>query len=84
MWGKEVGKEGAACTAGKAILPMLLSIVKPNMPLTWFIVTALHQDRHDLSAPADSEHICSMLYNVTCSKARLARYRYDNKQDSRT
>ena len=42
MWGKEVGKDGAACTAGKAILPMLLSIVNPKMPRTWFMVTALH------------------------------------------
>jgi hypothetical protein len=42
MCGKEVGKQGAACTAGKAILPMQSSCVKPKMPRTWFTVTALH------------------------------------------
>lgn len=46
MWGKDVGNEGAACTAGNAILPILLSMLNPKIPLTWFIVTALH---HQLS-----------------------------------
>jgi hypothetical protein len=43
MWGKESGKEGAACTAGKAILPMLSSCVSPKIPRTVFIVTDLQQ-----------------------------------------
>lgn len=34
-----------ACTAGKAILPMLSSMVKPKMPRTWFIVTHLRPGR---------------------------------------
>ena len=42
MCGKDVGMQGAACTAGKAILPMQSSVVNPKMPRTWFIVTALH------------------------------------------
>jgi hypothetical protein len=29
--GKAEGKEGAACTAGKALLPMLSDIVNPKM-----------------------------------------------------
>ena len=33
--GKAAGKEGAACTAGKACLPMLTESSKPKMPLTW-------------------------------------------------
>ena len=70
MWGKEVGKEGAACTAGKAILPMLLSMLKPNMPLTWFIVTALHQDGQNLSASKDLDHLCITLYDIACSNTR--------------
>ena len=32
--GKELLKEGVACTAGKAILPMLEDSSKPNMPFT--------------------------------------------------
>jgi hypothetical protein len=32
MWGKELEKEGAACTAGNAHFPMLSDIVKPKMP----------------------------------------------------
>jgi len=41
MWGKQPGKLGAACTAGKAILPMLSSGVSPKMPRTWFMETHL-------------------------------------------
>ena len=33
MWGKVVGKDGAACTAGNATCPMLDSPLKPKMPL---------------------------------------------------
>ena len=44
MCGKDDGKDGAACTAGKACLPMLTGSsglsVKPKMPLTWLYVTA--------------------------------------------
>ena len=34
IWGKLVGKEGAACTAGKACLPMFAESSKPKIPLT--------------------------------------------------
>jgi hypothetical protein len=37
---KEEEKEGAACTAGKADLPMLASPVKPKMPRACEYVTA--------------------------------------------
>mmetsp|Transcript_56810 Transcript_56810/g.126862 ORF Transcript_56810/g.126862 Transcript_56810/m.126862 type:complete len:228 (+) Transcript_56810:584-1267(+) len=40
IWGKLVGKEGAACTAGKACLPMFAESSKPKIPLTWLYVTA--------------------------------------------
>ena len=40
--GKEVGKHGAACTAGKAILPMLSSCVIPIRLRMEFIVTDVH------------------------------------------
>ena len=43
MWGKLTEKQGAACTAGKATLPMLSVSFKPKIPLHWFAVTALHQ-----------------------------------------
>ena len=33
--GKEEEKDGAACTAGKALMPMFLSGVKPKMPRAW-------------------------------------------------
>lgn len=42
MCGNEVGKHGAACTAGKAILPMLSSCVIPIRLRMEFIVTDLH------------------------------------------
>ena len=41
MWGNEVGKEGAAWMAGKEILPMLSSGVRPKMPRIWLKVTHL-------------------------------------------
>ena len=50
MCGKDVGNEGAACTAGNAILPILLSMLNPKIPRTWFIVTALHH-RHMSGMP---------------------------------
>ena len=43
MWGKEVGKHGAACTAGKLICPMFESKLKPKMAFLVLIVTALQQ-----------------------------------------
>ena len=45
MWGNEVGNAGAACTAGKAILPMLSSIVKPKMFRTVLKVTSLRKEQ---------------------------------------
>lgn len=42
MCGKDVGKHGAACTAGKLIWPMLESKLKPKMAFRVLIVTALH------------------------------------------
>ena len=41
IFGKDVGRQGAAWTAGKAILPMQSSAVSPKMLRTWFMVTAL-------------------------------------------
>eukprot|EP00962_Isochrysis_galbana_P028988 scaffold9221_cov118-Isochrysis_galbana.AAC.2 len=38
--GKDDGNEGAACTAGKACLPMLHESSKPKIPRTWLYVTA--------------------------------------------
>jgi hypothetical protein len=38
--GNELPKDGAACMAGKAILPMLEVPSNPNTPLTWFTVMA--------------------------------------------
>merc|ERR1719198_2477416 len=40
MCGKDDENDGAACTAGKACLPMLTESSKPKMPLTWLYVTA--------------------------------------------
>mmetsp|Transcript_68936 Transcript_68936/g.166672 ORF Transcript_68936/g.166672 Transcript_68936/m.166672 type:complete len:214 (-) Transcript_68936:562-1203(-) len=40
MCGKEDENDGAACTAGKACLPMLTESSKPKMPLTWLYVVA--------------------------------------------
>ena len=37
--GKDDENDGAACTAGKACLPMLTESSKPKMPLTWLYVT---------------------------------------------
>lgn len=37
---KQEGKAGAACTAGKALLPMLSDIVKPKIALTWLYVVS--------------------------------------------
>lgn len=42
MWGKEVENEGAAWMAGKLILPMLSSLVRPKMALMLLNVTHLH------------------------------------------
>ncbi len=50
MCGKEVGKHGAACTAGKAILPMLSSCVIPIRLRIEFIVTDLHMQHNIQSA----------------------------------
>lgn len=41
MWGKDVGKAGAACVAGKEILPMLSSPLRPKMALIELKVTHL-------------------------------------------
>lgn len=38
--GNELPKDGAACMAGKAILPILEVPSNPNTPLTWFTVMA--------------------------------------------
>ena len=40
MCGNDDGNDGAACTAGKACLPMLTESSKPKMPFTWLYVTA--------------------------------------------
>ena len=45
MCGKEEGNEGAAWMAGKEILPMLSSGVRPKIPRIWLKVTHLHGRR---------------------------------------
>ena len=37
--GKDVLNDGAACTAGNAIFPMLSVSTNPNIALAWFTVT---------------------------------------------
>ena len=44
MWGKESGKQGAACTAGKLICPILESKLKPKMAFRVLTVTSLHSN----------------------------------------
>ena len=46
MWGNDVGKQGAAWTAGKAILPILSSCVMPMRLRMEFMVTDLHMQRN--------------------------------------
>ena len=46
MCGNDVGKHGAACTAGKAILPILSSCVIPIRLRIEFIVTDLHMQHN--------------------------------------
>lgn len=42
--GKAAGKEGAACTAGKATLPQESDSVKPKMPRAWLVVVEMFVD----------------------------------------
>ena len=52
MWGKDVGKEGAAWMAGKLILPMLSSSVRPKMAFMLLNVTHLRAGAAALSSTA--------------------------------
>lgn len=69
MWGKLLGKLGAACTAGKDILPMLSDSVRPKMDLTMFIVTNLQKQKErctlSKSPCTSSKHDTSSQYCVT-------------------
>ena len=50
MWGNESGKQGAACTAGKLICPILESKLKPKMAFRVLTVTSLHMQQNCCSA----------------------------------
>lgn len=50
IWGKDVGKAGAACVAGKDILPMLSSPFRPNMAFMELNVTHLTKHRPSCGA----------------------------------